>query len=116
MRDDCLMPRYVQPGNLQGDPSEAAAAVLLANAARVSVLLWLTENPNGGTSGAIAKATGIPPKTTQRHLAGLEELGIVSSDTGQAPGEKTPGVRGTYMLVPDALSTALSELTTRLSS
>jgi DNA-binding transcriptional ArsR family regulator len=115
MRDDCLMPRYVQPGNLQGDPSEAAASVLLANAARVSVLLWLKENPDGGTSGAIAQATGIPPKTTHRHLAGLEELGIVASDTGKAPGEKIPGVRGTYRLIPDALAAALDELTSRLT-
>lgn len=82
------MPRYVQPDKPIPDWAVRVSGILGIPPLRLEILKHLYQNPDGGTSGEIARALGsnIGYKTVLRHLQQLEAFGVVTAylDDSQA--------------------------------
>lgn len=74
-------------------------------ALRAEILRYLSVNPHGATTGAIATEFGIPYPTVRRNLEQLEKLGAVVADAPMPRG----GKQVVFQLVPETLLTALEE-------
>lgn len=98
------MPRYVQPSKPIPDWATDVINVLGINPLRIEILRYLSQNPDGGTSGDIGRSIGAAYKTVAWHLRQLEELRAVKSDAG----ESRQGQRVVYQLTESAFDDALS--------
>ena len=82
------MPRYVQPDKPIPEWAIQVSGILGIPPLRLEILRHLYQNPDGGTSGEVARALGsnIGYKTVLRHLQQLEALGAVTArlDDSQA--------------------------------
>ena len=74
-------------------------------ALRTEILRYLSLNPHGATSGAIAAEFGIPYPTVRRNLEQLEKLEAVVADVPIPRG----GKQVVFRLVPETLQAALEE-------
>lgn len=73
---------------------------------RAEILRWLSQNPQGATSGAIGRALGANYRTVAKHLVRLEDLGVIESDAD----DERQGVRVIYRVSPDRLAAAFDFL------
>jgi ArsR family transcriptional regulator len=73
------MPRYVSPSSPMPQDIAVMTEILGIPALRVAILRYLTQHPQGATSGEMATAIGTRYQTVQRHLDQLEELGAVEA-------------------------------------
>lgn len=88
LRQNERMPRYVQPDKPIPEWAVQMSGILGIPPLRLEILRHLYQNPDGGTSGEVARALGptIGYKTVLRHLQQLEALGAVTArlDDNQA--------------------------------
>jgi DNA-binding transcriptional ArsR family regulator len=85
------MPRLPSPPNMP--PEVQAITDAIGNRVRTEILRLLAANPK--TASDLAKQTGGDVTRVRRHLAVLEELGLVIAD--RPPQERGPG-RGRFVL------------------
>lgn len=73
------MPRYVSPTSPMPKKVARMTAILGIPTLRAEILRYLSQHPDGATSGEIATALGTRYQTVQRHLEQLEELKAVKA-------------------------------------
>lgn len=100
--NDERMPRYVQD-HLAGQAGDVMK-MLGMNPLRGAIIRWLSQHPEGGTSGDIARACDTGYKTVLWHLQILEGGHLVESDGG----ENRMGQRVIYRLNVEELARAIT--------
>lgn len=101
------MPRYVSPTSPMPEKVARLTAILGIPQLRAEIIRYLSQHPDGGTSGEIAGALGTRYQTVQRHLEQLEDLDAVRASV-------SPPRRGhhvVFKIVPSALAEAIDENT-----
>jgi DNA-binding transcriptional ArsR family regulator len=73
------MPRYVSPTSPMPKKVATMTEILGIPQLRAEILRFLSQHPDGATSGEIAAAIGTRYQTVQRHLEQLEELKAVKA-------------------------------------
>jgi DNA-binding transcriptional ArsR family regulator len=96
------MPKYVQ--STPRPPGRASEVIELFGITplRADILRHLSMHQDGATSGDIGRALAANYRTVARHLALLEESGVVESDATK----ERQGVRVLYRINPEKLSLA----------